>query len=153
MRWKPCLALLATSVAAVGMLHATAGAQATLSTAFVGGIETGRSAVPELVVFNTSASEMTLNLVLRSPAGVSLANLPAALTGGPRQSLYRDLRADLARAGTKGRAYVGAFTAEVSGEAPFAPSTTIVHVTQYFGSRKKPRAAFVVRPVFNETSP
>ena len=129
--------------------HDRAAAQAATAKAFVGGLEAGKSADPELVVLNTTSSSMTLDLVLRGTDGPVLADLPGSLTVGPNQTIARDLRADLAHAGSGGRAYVGVFSAEVSGEDPFAASTVVVHVTQYFGSRKKPKAAFVVRPLFS----
>ena len=142
--------LLASAICALAVApHGRAAAQAATSSAFIGGLETGKSADPELVVLNTTSSSMTLDLKLRGTDGTVLADLPGSLALGPNQTIARDLRADLAQAGSGGRAYVGVFSAEVSGGDPFAASTAIVHVTQYFGNRKKPKAAFVVRPLFS----
>ena len=51
-----------------------------------------------------------------------------------------------------GKAYLGLVTAELTGDAPFGSTTTLVHATQYFGPRKKPKAGFVVKALFRDGS-
>ena len=42
---------------------------------------------------------------------------------------------------------------ELSGDSGFRSDTAIVHATQYFGKRKKPRGAAVFRALFRDESP
>ena len=37
---------------------------------------------------------------------------------------------------------------ELTGDAPFSEDAVIVHATQYFGKRKKPRGAVIQRALF-----
>lgn len=140
--------LIAAAAAGAGFVAAARASGATC-TAFVGGLQADKTSIPELVVFNTSGTPQPLDLVLRAPDGSALVTLPAALTVNGQQTATLDLRAQLAHAGAGGKAYSGVFTAEVTGAAPFSEATAVVHVTQYFGTRKKPKAGFVVRPVFS----
>jgi hypothetical protein len=117
-------------------------------TAFIGGVETAKTIVPELVVLNTAGADMTLDLVLRNAAGQAIVTLPAAVAVPARQTVFVDLQEKLKTAGLNGKPYVGLFAVELTGEAPFGADAAVVHVTQYFGSRRKPKAAFTLRPLF-----
>ncbi len=145
---KLAAAVVLAGVAAFAGGGRAAAQQASTTTAYLGGLETGKAAVPTLVAFNTTSSSMTLDLTLRGPDGTALVTLPGAVSLDPRATVQRDLRLDLAHAGANGKAYVGIFTAELSGTDPYTQDSVVVHATQYFGSRNKPRAAFVVRPLF-----
>lgn len=144
----PLLAATALAAAGFAVLHTGVLAQSVTARAFLGGLETGKTSIPELVVLNTTSSAMTLDLKLRGPDGAVLANRAAALAVGPLATGTLNLQTELATAGASGKPYVGTFSCELSGEAPFDQTTTVVHVTQYFGKRTKPKAAFVIRPIF-----
>lgn len=144
----PLLAAAVLAVAGFAVLHTAALAQPVVTSAFLGGLETGKTSVPELVVLNTSNSAVTLDLKLRAADGSVLVNRAAAITVGAQATAFVNLQTELATAGVSGKPYVGTFSAQVSGEAPFDQTTTIVHATQYFGKRTKPKAAFVIRPIF-----
>ena len=145
--------VIAAALGAAAVLASGTGARAQespLMTAYVGGVDSGSGAVPELVVSNLSSTEMTLDLVLRDTAGAVVASHPAeiALAGG--QTLALDLNAQLKREVPRGKKpYRGLMTVEVGGDEAFGPDSVLVHVTQYFGSRKRPRAAFVLRPTYH----
>lgn len=150
-------ALLAAAVAVAAVVagFTVARANGVTCTAWFGGLETGKLAVPELVVFNTGAEAISLNVTLRSETGATLATTAAPLDVAAFNSLFLSLTPMLATAGTDGRPYVGRFTAEVTGAAPFSEGVAVVHVTQYFGKPAKgglrpvkPKGAFVVRPLF-----
>jgi hypothetical protein len=146
----PILFLASAALVVAGLVwHATARANGTSCTAFIGGIQTDKATAPELVIFNTTAETMTLDLVLRAPNGTALVTTPAAFTLTGHQTGFFDLKALLATKGLNGKAYLGTFSAEVTGAPPFSENDAVIHVTQYFGSRKKPKSAFVIRPVFN----
>jgi hypothetical protein len=137
--------------AAVCAGHA-ARAQSVPTKAFIGGLRSDKLGSPEIVVFNSSGSPLTLDLVLRGPDGVALATLPAAMTVPATGTAVFDVQAALKTVGPNGKAYLGLVTVELTGDAPFGSATTVVHATQYFGSRKKPKAGFVVRALFREGS-
>lgn len=147
-------------VAAVALGAVVAGltvarANGVTCTAFVGGLETGKEAVPELVVFNTTAQQMSVNVTLRDATGLQLATTAAPLTIDGFHSVFLSLSTMLTTAGPDGKPYQGRITAEITGAAPFADGAAVVHVTQYFGKAAKggvrpakPKGAFVVRPLF-----
>ncbi len=144
----PLLSAAVLAATGFAVLHTGVLAQSVTTSAFLGGLETGKTSVPELVVLNTTNSTLTLDLKLRAADGTVLVNRAAAMTVGPLATVFLNLQTELAAAGASGKPYVGTFSAQVSGEAPFDQSATIVHVTQYFGKRTKPKAAFVIRPIF-----
>lgn len=150
-----CAAVLAIAAAA-GLSAARANGVACV--AYAGGLETTKSAVPELVVYNTGGTPMSLTLTLRNDKGQTLAT-PATTVDVPGfNTVFTSLSARLATAGEGGKPYDGRFSLEVSGGAPFSEVNAVVHVTQYFGKRAKdltrpvkPLAAFIVRPLFLTT--
>jgi hypothetical protein len=152
---KPAVVCIALAVAACALfaLHAGARASDTTCSAFVGGLQTSKTLDPQLVVFNTTDSAMTLDLKVRAPDSTVLADLPGSLVLGARQTIVFDLRPALAHAGPTGKAYVGTCSIEVSGAAPFSQDTAVVHVTQYVGAPAKPKAAYVVRSIFSPPPP
>ena len=126
--------------------------------AFVGGIETSKSAVPELVVYNTGGIPMSLTLTLRNDKGQTLTSPATPVDVAGFNTVFTSLSARLATAGEDGKPYDGRFSVEISGAAPFSDANAVVHVTQYFGKRGKdlgkpvkPLAAFIVRPLFLAT--
>jgi hypothetical protein len=145
---------------AAGALAAVAGLAAFRSTAraagdstfVLGGLQVDKTSVPELVVFNTGQAALPpVTVSLLAADGSTLTTEPPMLTFdlGPHATGTIDLKAALAHAGLNGRQYAGLVTARLTGDAvAFTDQTAIVHATQYFGSRKKPRAGFVVRPLF-----
>lgn len=149
------LLVAALGVGAVAAGFAVARANGATCTAYVGGLETGKQAVPELVVFNTTAEQMSVNVTLRDATGLQLATTAAPIVIDAFHSTYLSLSTMLTTAGEDGKAYKGRITAEVTGAAPFADGAALVHVTQYFGEPAKggvrptkPKAAFVIRPLF-----
>jgi hypothetical protein len=146
---RKSIVAVAVLLAAAALLHQGARANGATCSAFVGGLQTSKSLDPQLVVFNTTDSPMTLDVKLRAPDATVLADLPDALVLAARQTITFDLRAALAEAGANGKPYVGGFSAEVSGETPFSKDTAVVHVTQFVGSPAKPKAAYVVRSIFS----
>jgi hypothetical protein len=46
--------------------------------------------------------------------------------------------------------YQGLFSVEVSGASPFGANTVLIHVTQFYGSRKNPKAAFVLPATYRD---
>lgn len=149
---KILMCAAATLCAAALLTGDAARAQSATTTAFIGGLRSDKLGEPEIVVLNTNGAPLTLDLVLRGPDGVALATLPAAMTVPASGTGTFDVQAALKTAGANGKAYLGLVTAELTGEAPFAESTTVVHATQYFGPRKKPKAGFVVRALFSSGS-
>jgi hypothetical protein len=157
MRITASRTLLATAVAlgAVVAALAVARANGTTCKAYLGGLETGKQAVPELVVFNTTAQQMTVNVTVRDATGLTLATAPAPIVIDGFHSAFLSLSTLLTTAGEDGKPYEGRITAEVTGDTPFADGTAVVHATQYFGKAAKggvrpakPKAAFIVRPLF-----
>lgn len=145
-----CLAAaLAGGLALAGRLSARAdGAETCI--ARIGGVEAGRKVAPELVVFNLTNQQMTFDLVLRDTEGEEQVNRPGEFSVGPRATVAVDLNEQLARGLGKGqKPYEGLIAAEISAPAPFGPDAAVVHVTQYFGKRKSPKAAFVLEPAYD----
>lgn len=150
---KPIVVFASALATALLLLEAGARASGATCSAFVGGLQTSKSQAAHLVTFNTTDTPMTLDVKLRAPDGTVLEDLPDSLVLGARQTITTDLRAALAHAGADEKAYLGAFSVEVSGDAPFAKDTVIVHATQYIGSPTKPKAAYVVRSIFSPPPP
>lgn len=127
----------------------TARAEGASCSAFVGGADASKGAVPELVLSNLTDSEMTLDLVLRDKVGVAIIDRQGEITLSPRATMSVDLLEQFRRGLPKRtKPYASLFSVEVRGVDPFASNTVLMHVTQYFGSRSKPKAAFVLRPEF-----
>jgi hypothetical protein len=146
------LCLAAAALAAAFGVRVAARAQASTTTAFLGGLTNDKAAVPEIFVFNTTGASLTLDVVLRGPDGTTLVTHAGALSVAPFATSVLNLATELAKAGPNAKPYRGVFSAAVSGDAStFSDQTCIVHATQYFGTLKSPRAAFVVRPLFNST--
>ena len=149
------LVAAAVALGAVAAALGVARANGATCTAYLGGLETGKQAVPELVIFNTTALAMSVNVTLRDSTGLQLATTAAPIDIDAYHSSFLSLSTLLLTAGEDGKPYQGRITAEVTGAAPFADGAAVVHVTQYFGKADKtglrpakPKAAFVVRPLF-----
>ena len=145
----------ALAVGAVAAGFAVARANGATCIAYVGGLETGKQAVPELVVFNTTPQQMEISVKLRDSTGLEIGSTAAPITIDAFNSAYLSLSTLLLTAGEDDKPYQGRITAEITGAEPFADGTAIVHVTQYFGKPTKeglrpakPKGAFVVRPLF-----
>lgn len=156
---KPGL-FLAAGLLAVAALASLSSARAngTTCVAYVGGLEAGKETVPELVLFNTANAPVSVTLVMRDPLGQTLATPADPLVVNTYNSAFVSLSSRLATAGPNGKAYVGRFSLEISGAAPFTQDNAIVHVTQYLGKPgkglarpSKPKSAFIVRPLFIST--
>jgi hypothetical protein len=148
------LVVLAASAAAGGFaaLVATAPARAgeeSPCTAYVVGASSAKGAVPELVLFNTTSQTMTLDLDLLGPDGVAIISRAGEVVVNGRQTLSMDLLEQFKRDLTgKAKPYAGTFTVALHGPVGFTADRVIVHVTQYYGTRTKPKAAYVLDPVF-----
>ena len=140
--------LLATSFV---LVERAARASGTACSAHMAGLETSRKTPVEVVAFNGSGVGVTLDLRLLDAAGDVVLDRPGAIVVAPFGtaivSLEQELSRDLA---PKQRPFEGIVAVELVGAAPFADDTVIVHATQYFGKRKKPRGAVVFRPLFRE---
>ena len=120
-----------------------------VSVAHFAGAQSDKKSVPELVLFNTTAAPMTLDLRLHAPDGSVLADRAGEIELGARQTVFVGLAEQLARDLPEGtKPYRGSFSVVVSGAEPFSESTVVAHVAQYFGTRKSPKAAYVLRPLF-----
>ena len=120
-------------------------------TAYLSGLETSKKSPVEVVVLNTTAVEMRLDLRLLDREGTVLVDRPGGVVAGPRAmvavSVEEELSRDLAR---KEKPFEGLIAIELSGDPNFRSDTAVVHATQYFGKRKKPRGAAVFRPIFRD---
>lgn len=142
-------AALVAAAALAGLWAAPWASAEPVTAAVVGGVDSSAGAVPELVLSNLTGASQTLDIVLLDASGNEIVNHPADVTLGPRQTVAVDLIEQLSRGlPKKTKHYAGLFTVEVRGDAGFTTDSTLVHVTQFFGTRKKPKAAFVLRPVF-----
>ncbi|MCE9637823.1 MAG: hypothetical protein K8T90_19155 [Planctomycetes bacterium] len=143
------LAAILAATVSVGLWAARGAAADPVTAAIVGGVDSSAGAVPELVLSNLTSATQTLDILLLDANGDTLVSHAADVTLGPRATvavdLLEQLRRDLPK---KAKPYAGIFTVEVRGDAGFTESAVLVHVTQFFGTRKKPKAAFVLRPVF-----
>jgi hypothetical protein len=149
-----CAAALATAALAAGI--SVARANGATCTAFIAGLQSDKSSVPELCVFNTGTMQLSLTLTFRDAAGAVLPTPAETLEVAPFNTAYVSLTTKLKTAGLSGKPYTGRFTLEISGTAPFAQDYAVVHVTQYYGrpgkagaKPVKPASAFVIRPLFN----
>lgn len=126
-------------------------ANGTACSAHMAGLETSRKSPVELVAFNSTDTELTLDLRLLDPSGNAVLERPGGLVVGPFKtavvSLEEELSRDLAK---KEKPYEGLVAVELVGSAPFSADNVIVHATQYFGKRKRPRGAVIVRPLFRD---
>jgi hypothetical protein len=117
--------------------------------AWIGGGEAGKQRAAEIVVFNTSGFPIPLDLRIRDSEGVVIVERLGELSVGPQQTVFVDVQAELTRdLARKEKPYQGLFSVELTGPAPFGPDDVVVHLAQYFGKRKNPKAAFVVRALF-----
>jgi hypothetical protein len=141
------------ALAAAALTPARAGTDAPC-TAFIAGVSSAKGTAPELVLFNTSTGSLVLDLKLVQPDGTVLVDRPGEITLTSRQTRAVDLLEQIAR-DLPGRTapYRGTFTVEVRGPVGFNRDVVILHVAQYFGSRAKPKAAFVLDPLFIEDEP
>ena len=147
-------AALIAVAAAAGL--SVARANGATCTAYIGGLQSDRTSVPELVVFNPGGIPLSLTLTMRDATGAVLPT-PAGTVDVPAfNTTFLSLSTQLKTAGIGGKPYVGRFTLEVSGGAPFAPEAAVLHVTQYYGKPSKgagkpvaPKSAFVIRPLFD----
>ncbi len=129
---------------------AVAGASGTC-TAYIGGASSAKGAVPELVVFNTTFSTLTLDLKLLGPDGTVLIDRPGEVVVNGQQTLSVDLLEQFRRGLPRtAKPYAGPFTIQLDGPQGFSEDFFIVHLTQYFGSKAKPRAAYILKPVFRD---
>lgn len=129
---------------------AVAGASGTC-TAYIGGASSAKGAVPELVIFNTTFSTLTLDLKLLDPDGQVLIDRPAEIVVNGQQTLSVDLLEQFRRGLPKSaKPYAGTFTVQIDGPQGFSEDFIILHLTQYFGSKAKPKAAYILKPVFRD---
>lgn len=143
------LTALAAALLATGLWASRGAVADPVTAAVIGGVDSSPGAVPELVVSNLTSAAQTLDVVILDTDGATIVSHTADITLGPRATvavdLLEQLRRDLPK---KTKPYAGLFTVEVRGDVAFTESNVLVHVTQFFGTRKKPKAAFVLRPVF-----
>jgi hypothetical protein len=153
-RWTiVTVAVLAGALGAAMLERPSARAATAGWAAYVGGVDTSAGTAPELVVWNAAPQEVTLDLVLVDKLGATILEAPGEIVLGPRQTVTVDLNARLRRDLPKGaKPYAGMLTVELHGPAPFASDTALVHVTQYYGTRKRPRVAYVLRALFRDES-
>jgi hypothetical protein len=144
-------ALLAAGAAGAALaLRSTATAQdeGVVAAHFVGA-DSSKGATPELVLFNLTPTQMTLTLTLVDPEGTPVVHRVGEIELGSRQTKTVDLLEQFSRDLPRGqKPYAGRFAVVVRGAAPFDESTVVAHLAQYYGKRKKPSAAYVLRPVF-----
>jgi hypothetical protein len=150
------LSAAAVAAVAVAALISAARANGATCTAYVGGLQSDKSSVPELVVFNPGGTPLSLTLTMRDAQGNVLTTPAAPLDVAGFNTAYVSLSSMLTTAGTAGAPYRGRFSLEVAGGPPFAQDSAVLHVTQYFGKPAKgaakplkPTSAFVVRPLFS----
>ncbi len=122
-------------------------------TAYLSGLETSKKTPVELVVLNTTDLDMTLDLRLLDKEGNEVLNRPGGVVAGPRAMTIVSLEAELSRDLPKRtKAFSGVVAIELSGDPNFNDSTAIVHATQYFGKRARPRGAVVFRALFRDNA-
>ncbi len=118
-------------------------------TAHLAGLQTGNKSPVEVVVFNTTAQELTLDLRLLDGDGNELVNRVGGIVVAGRGTAVVGVETELDRDLPKRtKRYSGLVAIELTGGAPFGSTTTVVHATQYFGKRKNPKGAVVFRPLF-----
>lgn len=140
----------ATTLVLATRAPAVAGASGTC-TAYIGGASSAKGAVPELVVFNTTFSTLTLDLKLLDPDGTVLIDRPGEVVVNAQQTLSVDLLEQLRRGLPKTtKPYAGTFTVQLDGPEGFSQDFVVLHLTQYFGSKAKPKAAYILKPLFRD---
>lgn len=146
------LAVLAAAVLSVGVLtlrDGAARAAGTSCSAHMAGLRTSKKTPVEVVVFNSTGTDVTLDLRLRNADGDVVLERLGELLVGPFKtevvSLEAELSRDLAR---KEKPFEGLVAVELTGGAPFEEDAVLVHATQYFGKTKRPRGAVLFRPLF-----
>ena len=145
------LILGTAAVAAVAIGHLAARADGASCTAHLAGMVTGKKTPVELVVFNTTALDMTLDLRILDPEGTEILRRDGGVEVGPRGTAIVSIEEELARdLPRRTKAYSGVIAIELSGAGPFAPETAVVHATQFFGKRKNPKGAVVFRPLYTD---
>jgi hypothetical protein len=152
MRWmlKTGLIVMAGAMA-LAFGHLAARADGGSCAAYLSGLETSKKTPVELVVLNTTGVEMTLDLRLFDKEGNVVLDRPGGVVAGPRAMVAVSLEAELARdLPKKVKPYSGLVAIELSGDPGFRSETAIVHATQYFGKRNKPRGAAVFRALFRD---
>jgi len=143
------LLLLAAGAVSLAVGHLAARAEGTSTTAYLSGLETSRKTPVEVVVFNSTAVEVTLDLRVRDKDGGTLVERPGEVVVGPYATSVVSVEEQLARdLPPKTRPYEGLVAVDLTGMTPFAEDTVLVHGTQYFGKRKKPRGAVVFRALY-----
>jgi len=150
------LSVAAAAAVAVAAGLSVARANGATCTAYVGGLQSDKLSVPELVVFNPGGIPLSLTLTMRDATGAVLPTPAGTVDVAPFTTTFLSLSSKLTTAGISGKPYLGRFTLEVSGGPPFAPDAAVLHVTQYYGRPGKaaakppqPKSAFVIRPLFN----
>ncbi len=156
-RASKILVLVAFAAAAVGIGQLRADAAGADCTAHLGGIEAGRRSVPEVTVFNAQevAAPVDIDVIVRDADGNELVNLPDALSLGSFQSgsvnLWTEITRDLPR---RTRPYQGLVSVELaSSSEDFNAEMVLIHVTQFFGNRRRPKGAILFRATFQDETP
>jgi hypothetical protein len=149
---RTCLVVMAAALLlAVGQFAARAAG--TTCTAYLSGLETSKKSPVELVVLNATGAEMTLDLRLLDSGGNEILFRPGGVVVGARAMEIISLEAELSRDLPKRtKPFEGVVAIELSGDGGFRSETAIVHATQYFGKRKRPRGAAVYRALFRDNS-
>lgn len=153
-------AALAGAVAASSVSErGTARAAGSTIAAIVGGVDASATGTPELVVWNLGPQPLTLDVLVRDATGNAIANAAGTIEIPTRGTVTDDVKARLRAGLAKGaKPYAGFVSVELRQAASdvassFSSDTAIVHVTQYYGSRKAPKAAFVLRPLYRDEAP
>ena len=129
----------------------TAQADGPTCTAVVAGAQPQKKNAAELVVMNLTPAAATFDLRLRDADGNVLTERPGEVTVNARGTAAIDLFDQLARdLPNREKPYSGLVAVELVGDATLTADNFLVHVTQYFGKRKKPKGAVVLKPTFTE---
>ena len=111
--------------------------------------ESKRGAPLELAIFNTTGSAMDLDLVLRAADGTEVINRLNEIPLGPRETKFVNLDEQLSRdLPRRAKPYRGPMGVEVCGTGLFSPDNVVLHVSQFYGRRVRPRGAAIFRPVW-----
>ena len=143
------LAALLLTAGQLAMGTDLARANGAACSAHMAGLETSKSTPVEIVVFNSTASEITLDLRLLDTEGDAVLERQGGIVIGSFKTAIVSLEAELARdLAKKQKPFQGIVAVELTGDAPFAEDAVLVHATQYFGKRKRPRGAVIHRALF-----
>ena len=71
----------------------------------------------------------------------------------PQGSVFVSIEEQLGRDLRSRDVYKGMVALEITGDAPFGEEAFLVHATQYFGKRKRPKGAAIHRPLFLTNDP